>query len=62
MDSDQKILQLCHKVISTPDSDGELEPALQELKAELHQHLNRARERVNELAAVTEFENLSKVA
>jgi hypothetical protein len=58
----EKIRQLCRKVIELPERDCELEPALRELRTTIHEHLNRTRERVIELAFVTAQENQKKAA
>jgi hypothetical protein len=62
VDSDQKIRELCGKVTSIPESADEFEPALQQLKAAIHEHLSPTRERLLALEFLTAHEKRSKAA
>jgi hypothetical protein len=59
---EENIRKLCQKVISLPEWDDEFEPALEELKAAIHEHLSPTRERLLALEFLTAQEKRSKAA
>ena len=59
--AEQKIIDLSAKVIAMKDTDG-FQPAIQELRAAIHEHIEGAREKVAEIAFVIKNESDSKAA
>ena len=58
---EQKIIDLSSKVIAMKDTEA-FEPAIQELKAAIHEHVSNVRDKVAELAFVVAKESESKAA
>lgn len=50
--SEQRIIELCYKVIALPEDSPEFDPAIQELKAAIHQQMEDARRDVAKLAVL----------
>jgi hypothetical protein len=62
VNSDERIRELCQQVIAAHEADEEFEPALQELNAALHEHLDPTRERLLAVEFLTARENQLKAA
>ena len=48
--SEERILDLCNKVVSLPNDSNEFEPTIRELKRAIHQKLEDARGKVAAMA------------
>lgn len=48
--SEERILDLCNKVVSLPNDSNEFEPTIRELKTAIHEKLEEARSKVAALA------------
>jgi uncharacterized protein YjbJ (UPF0337 family) len=48
--SEQKILELCGKVTSLQNDSDELKLAIEELKAAIHQHVDKAKDKMADIA------------
>ena len=60
--SEQRILELCHKVIALPEDSKEFEPAIQELKTAIHEQMEEARNKVAKMALIVAARNESQAA
>lgn len=57
--SEQRIVELCHKVVLLPDDSTEFEPTIRELKTAIHEQLEEARVEVAKMARLVAARNRS---
>lgn len=58
--SEDRVVDLCRRVIALPEDSDEFEPTMRELKATIHEQLEEARSRLTKMALIVAVHNQSQ--
>lgn len=58
--ADERVVDLCRRVIALPENSDEFEPTIRELKATIHEQMEEARSRLTKMALIVAARNESQ--